>query len=269
MIRENILAYIGKRNTMSLTLKGKGKKGRNVAYIKSGRRKGQMLKLLPVEDFGVVAASGEQADIKLEKGEEFQPIPFLKTDRIYISAPSEAGKSTWIGKYLKEKRRKNKDVPIYVFSRLEDDPNLETVDMDRVVLDDDVIENPIEPEELENSVCVFDDTDTIRHKGLNKAILALRDDLLETGRHKGCNVIICNHMVCSNQKTRVVINECTSVVLFPHAGGKNGIRYYLDKYMGLNKAQIQKILTVPSRWVMVAKTYPLFAIHERGAFMLV
>jgi hypothetical protein len=55
-----------------------------------------------------------------------------------------------------------KEDEIYLFSSINHDRVLDRHDPTRIILDNDLLTDPIEPEELENSLVIFDDTDTIR-----------------------------------------------------------------------------------------------------------
>ena len=54
---------------------------------------------------------------------------------------------------------------------------------------------------------------------------------------------------------------------FQTCGGKS-IRYLLEGYFGLSKKPIQKLRTLPSRWVTILKTSPMIVLYEKGAYVL-
>ena len=68
-----------------------------------------------------------------------------------------------------------------MFSSVDEDKALDKYDVIRVELDEDLLDEPLDPIELENSLCVFDDTDTIRDKNIRNYLSSLRDHLLEVG----------------------------------------------------------------------------------------
>jgi hypothetical protein len=81
-------------------------------------------------------------------------------------------------------------------------------------------------------------------------------------------MLITSHLMSNYRETRRVLNEATTVVFFPRSGSTHQIKKFLTTYAGLEKDMIKKILKLPSRWVALYKTYPMFILHERGAFML-
>ena len=71
---------------------------------------------------------------------------------------------------------------VYVVSKLTADPSLDVNQgIRRIILDETFHESAetIEPEELRNSLVVFDDVDTINDKEVLKKIIALRNDFLK------------------------------------------------------------------------------------------
>ena len=149
-----------------------------------------------------------------------------------------------------------------------EDEVLDKFNPTRIQINEELLENPIQPEELQNSLVIFDDIDTIPDKKLNEAVRSLRDDLLETGR--SYNIYMCNtsHQLMNYKHTRTLLNESTAVTFFPKSGSSYHIKRFLKEYCGLEKKQIQKILELPSRWVTINKVYPCFILYEKGAFLL-
>jgi hypothetical protein len=200
---------------------------------------------------------------------EILPIPNPDgRECLYIAGPSGSGKSTYIGKYAKAWKKLFPQGDVIVFSRVLEDKALDQLNPMRIEINDDLIENPIEPSELRDCLVIFDDTDTIPDKDLKEAINNLKDDLLETGRHENVYVVISSHLINKNKESRVVLNECHQIIVFPSSGSAYPIRYCLKQYFGLENADISKIMKLPSRWVCVHKNYPTSIMHSKGAYLL-
>ena len=102
-----------------------------------------------------------------------------------------------------------------------------------------------------------------------KEVERIRDMLLNTGRSSGVYVITTNHQLSDYKETRDQINEASSITFFPGALGHEQIRYVLGKKLGLQKDLIQRILSLPSRWVTLYKrSTPKYILHEKGAFLI-
>ena len=115
------------------------------------------------------------------------------SSRMYITGPTNCGKSTFASKYIRElQNRHNK--PIYVFSVLPDDEPIDKLGPKRIRLDEELIKEPIELSELKNSIVVFDDIDTIKNKKLKESVQNLRDTCLSEGRHYNISTICTSHV---------------------------------------------------------------------------
>jgi hypothetical protein len=197
------------------------------------------------------------------------PLPNKKVvEKIYISAPSGAGKSTWCGNYIKEVNKMYKDEEVFVLSTITEDEALDKHHPIRIELSEEILEEPISPEEIQNSTTIFDDVDTIRDPKIRANICGLRDWLLEQGRHFNVRMLMTSHQLMNYKSTRILLNEATAVVFFPRCGSAYSIKRYLKLYGGLEPKQIKRILNLPSRWVALYKTYPMYILYEKGAYLL-
>ena len=98
---------------------------------------------------------------------EFQqvPDPHIDWEIIYITGASGSGKSTYTKNYIKEWKKLHKNGNVYVFSALKQDETLDEIKyLKRVIIDETLIEEPIEIDELANSLAIFDDIDVISKK---------------------------------------------------------------------------------------------------------
>ena len=149
--------------------------GRKIARVKGGKLDGEYLYL------NMDSNDKNKKEVVIKDG-VLIPLPNKEiVEKVYISAPSGAGKSTWAGNYMKEYRKMFKDDDIYVFSSIEKDKSLDRNDPIRITLDEDLIQDPINPAEISNSLTVFDDTDTIQNARLKHSVAVFRDWLLEQG----------------------------------------------------------------------------------------
>lgn len=234
------------------------KEGKKIAIIRGGKHDKQYIYL----------GDNGTAEINILDG-KLQVLPQNDiVEKIYISAPSGAGKSTFMGKYISEFKKLRKDDPIYVFSSIDYDKELDKHDPIRINLDEDLLEDPLQPTELENSLCVFDDTGTIRDKPIKQYLEVLQDWLLECGRHFKIRLLISSHLLSNYASTRRILNEATSVVVFPRSGtGTYHIKNFLKMYCGFDVIQIKKFINLPSRWVLINRGFPQYVIYEHGCYI--
>jgi ABC-type multidrug transport system fused ATPase/permease subunit len=235
----------------------KKKKKKNYIYISDNT--------LPSKDITITK------HITLTNG-KFQPLPNTNMiERIYITAPSGAGKSTFAGKWINEalKMSKYRDDEIILLSSIDDDKNINKFDPLVVELNASLITDPLTGEDFRNSITIFDDTDTIQNKEICKAVLAIKNFLLEQGRHYKTKMLITSHLLSDREKTRRALNECTSIVFFP-IGPTLQIRKFMKDRLGLSKQQIAKVMKLKndSRWISIYLTYPMYVISEKTIFIL-
>ena len=126
--------------------------------------------------------------IKLSAG-TFQPVMNYNAERSvnYIVGASGSGKSYYIKQWIKEYKRKFKKNGVYLFSALSEDETLDEVKPQRVCLDDAFIKEKVDLDLFKDSVCIFDDCDSIANKPLKikvytylNQILTFRSTLLIT-----------------------------------------------------------------------------------------
>lgn len=208
-------------------------------------------------------------EIKLPKGGKLIPLPNKKViERLYITAPSGAGKSTFVGSWLNEYKKMYKDDEIFVFSSIPEDEPLDKHDPIRIPLDDSILTDPLDINDYVESAVVFDDIDTIQDKGIRNTVGAFRDFLLEQGRHGDIRMLVTSHVMMNYRNTVRVLNEATAICFFPKFASPHHIKKWLKERGGVNKKQIKKILNLPSRWVVFYRTYPKYVLYERGAFLI-
>lgn len=192
----------------------------------------------------------------------------------YIAGPSGCGKTTFAINLIKSYAKIHPKKIFYLFSRTEykQDPAYNGLRANQIMLDETLISDPIDiTQELRNgSIILFDDCNTIQNDALKKVIDKLMGDIMEIGRKLDITIIITNHLVIPNEKkiARTIMNELQTLTCFPKCGSAQQITHALKTYFGLNNKQISQILNIPSRWVTVSKTYPMYVLYETGCFIL-
>ena len=189
-------------------------------------------------------------------------------DSIYITGPSGSGKSTFVSNFIEEYLRKYPERQIIVFSGKPSDPSLDKWDPLRVPLDYQIVDDPVDLDELEQSLVIFDDIDQLGDKHIQNAVWNLRDRILEVGRSKGISICTVSHQITNYKASRVCLNEADYVVFFPKSGQNYQCNYFLKNYTGLDKKQIKQIMNIPSRAVTLKKTYTMCLIYQNGCYII-
>lgn len=189
-------------------------------------------------------------------------------DSVYVTGPAGSGKSYFCSEFIEEYKKRYPKRPIILFSNKPEDEILDQWNPMRIPLNKNLVIDPIELEELEESLVVFDDIDQITDKDIQNAVWKLRDQILEVGRAKQISTCIVAHQITNYKQSRVCLNECSYVVMFCKSGARHGINYFLKKYAGLDKKTVAEIMNLPSRWVVLKKTYPMCVIYQTGCMAL-
>lgn len=249
--------------------------GDPIAYINGGEHDGKVLFCSrPEGDRRRMPCK----ELYLNKG-KFEILLNPKTrESIYIAGPSGVGKSTICGSLILVYHELNPNSPIFLFSKLTDDPAFDKLEragiISRIVLDESILETPIEVldevDPKQGALFVFDDTDTISNKGILQMISNLKRDILEIGRHNNIYSIQTSHLINGTNKndTRYILNELNKMIIFPGSGGYKQQRYVLENYWGLNRKEIDKMLETSSRWICLSKNYPQYVLTEFECYLL-
>ena len=186
----------------------------------------------------------------------------------YIFGSTGSGKSVFCSFYAKQYSQLFQDNPIYLVSNVDIDPALDPIkNLIRVPLDD-VKDGKILPTTIGNSLIIFDDVDAIVNKELAVTVELVRDNLLTLGRHYGIYVVCTSHLGLGSAHSRVPLNESSFIVSFPHGGNWHHLSTVMTKYAGLSKNQVQVLHDLPTRWILVNKTYPSYVLYEKGVYLL-
>lgn len=193
---------------------------------------------------------------------------------LYVAGSSGSGKSYYIAQYARNYLKLFPKHVVVVFSEVEEDPAFKDIDIIQFKLDDVFVQNQTEKNEhsigigdLKDSLCIFDDTDTISNKKARTMIAELKDQILQTGRHHNISMCCTSHVIQNYLKTRTLILEATHVVLFPKSGAQAQIRNFLKAYMGMNKKEIDKAMSLDGRWICCHKAAPNFIMYQKGIYM--
>jgi len=208
-------------------------------------------------------------DIKLGRKGKMVPIPNpdRESTNYYTAGANGSGKSYNMGDWMRQYKKLFPKNKIYLFKRnSRPDPafkGIKFVEMDH----EELVEDPLELEDLENCLLVFDDTARIRDKRVRELMNDLMLDALENGRKLHCSVACSNHLVADNKNTKIQLYESDILVVFPGSANAQ-ISYVAKKYVGMDAKAIQKMLHLKSRWVLISKSYPQYVMYVKGVYIL-
>ena len=209
-------------------------------------------------------------EIKIKDG-EISPFPNTdpnQTDALFVAGPRGSGKSYFCSDYISLYKKVYPKNRFILFSTKPEDECLDKLRPLRIEINDELLEEPIELDELRNSLVLFDDIDGTADKELKAELFRLYNLILQNGRSYGITVIITYHNITDYKMTRETLNNSSHCVIFPQSGATAQNKYMLKTYCGLEKYQIDKIMSLDSRWVMIKKYAPMMVIYSKGVYFL-
>jgi hypothetical protein len=210
-------------------------------------------------------------EIDLPEGHTFQQIPGnAERDVLYISAMSGSGKTYYTSEFVKQYKKKNPKNDVFLFSSIDEDKCLDSLKYIKRfnIKSKEFLECEIDAKDFEKSCCIFDDVDTIVDKAIKKKVFSILDSILQTGRHFRTTCIFTSHNACSGIQTKTILNEATSITVFPRTSGNKSLNYLCDAYLGLDKKQVQALKNVKGRYVTFIRSYPRCMLTENTCAML-
>lgn len=210
----------------------------------------------------------------------FQPLPYnlyldeAQRTSVYISGPSGAGKSHYAATFVNEikKMPKYKKHEIYLITGTSverSDPVFEESFAEYVQLD---IYDPefysLSFEDFKKSIIIFDDITAISNKNTSKFITELQKELLENSRKLDVVLININHASLDYMKTKYIIGESDTYVLFPSKAFIESVRFLESKCGIKSKEMIERIENMPTRHITIKKTAPRCLISENEIILL-
>ena len=202
------------------------------------------------------------------QGKRLELLPdFNRIEKLYIAAPSGAGKSTFASNWIRRYLEFYKDNEFIVLSCVDSDIVIDKLQPLRVNLNN-VLSDPIDIEnEMSNSIVLIDDCSCITNVHIRKYVINLLNSIAQTGRHYKITLVNVVHNLLDFHNSKTILTEATSVVIFCKSGSNKQNISYMERYCNFTKEQITKILNLPSRWVSIKRTFPNLIIHERGAYL--
>lgn len=207
--------------------------------------------------------------VDLPKNALFQQYPDTKRERDcgMIVGASGSGKSYYVNQYMKNYKKAYKKRDIYFFSVIKEDKSIDPDIVKRVRLDDTWISETLSIEDVENSLCVFDDVEQIKDIRIKQEVFRFINEILTAGRHTNTSIFLIVHYANNKSYLRDMLNEMNSFTFFPRSMNR-ALVYLLENYVGLDKQEIKKIKLLKTRWATVFKNYPNCVLTERNLFML-
>jgi len=259
---------------MSIVIKSKPEPGRiPIATIESPDPAGKNSKVsYCYVDFEIESNADEVREYRAKTGEVINWHPYVLPEQrtaIFISGISGSGKSSFarhaIDELRKQKRFKKNEV---YFITTKNVNNSEMADPAFIGLKDffplDIYREEfmdIDLADFRDCIVVFDDYNQLPAKSeLYIHITQMLKKLLELGRKQNIQLIIINHQTMDYAKTRDIIFESDTNVLFPRSN-MNATNKFISNYVSDNKALLADVSGIRGSQftpLVIHKTAPSF-----------
>lgn len=249
--------------------------GKPIAEIKANdsKKKGTIVSLSSPEEVGDVRHGFEEYSLSNARGRDYHFEVAVNTEIerqiVYVSGASGSGKSYWTRRYVDAYQKAYPKREVYLLSAISEDSSIDKIkNLHRIRLNEAFVEDTLTAEDFKDSCVIFDDCDTISNSKLRKKVMAIQDDILQTGRHFNVTAIITSHVACNGKDTRLILAEAHIITFFPSAMSIRGLKYLLESYIGLDKADISKVKNLPGRSVSYIRGYPRALVSEKEVFLI-
>lgn len=209
-------------------------------------------------------------EFKCNSDETLQQVfdPNKERSIFYLTGASGSGKSYYASNLAQQYAKQFPKNDIYLFSAVKSDPILDKIKKLMRIDLKKFMEQETDVEDFKDSLCIFDDMDSLADKNIKKKVLALQDRILQEGRHYYISAIITSHLACNGKETKMILSETHSITFYPLSLQGRNLKYLLEQYMGLNKDQISKIKKLKSRFITFIKSYPQVILSEKEVYVL-
>ena len=256
--------------------------GRPICLISQGEHKGQVCFLYQNNDSAAASASASSSGsdsteirrrtaFSLPKGSKFEVIPNTdehKRDVYYIAGASGSGKSYFVKGLIEKYRKLYPAREVYLCSQLEEDETLDSMRPKiKRISPASFLESPPVLDEFKDCMMCFDDFDSLPKAEL-QAVWNCINLIAIQGRHTHTSLAVISHYLSNYKSTKLILNECTQLVVYPQATSNHELRYLLKKKMGLEEEEIRGLKKKGSRWICFSCMYPQYMITENQVEVL-
>ena len=192
-------------------------------------------------------------------------------DVIMIGGKSGSGKSHVARNFAIRYNALHPKRPIYFISYLSEDPTIDKIsDTIERIPPEELLDEKYDIDFFTDSLTIIDDVEGYerKNKEIHNRIQNVVDMIATMGRHNSSSLLVSSHLLTDYKRTRLFLGEANHFVVFAHGASQNQLYNLLCRYSGLDKADVDKLRALPSRWVCVRTIFPITIMHEHGVYLL-
>lgn len=185
---------------------------------------------------------------------------------IYCTGLSGSGKSYYLANLIKNNFDSSQIV--YLFSPVEDDEAFAELNILQINLEsfEDTFGIPFDISLLKGSdknpsIAIFDDIHTFNNKSVRNLYLDVQKQILERGRHMNIRSINVSHNPMAGEMTKAPLRESEFYIVFPSTNYRD-TKVLLNAYTGMAKDEVEEILNLNTRGVIIKKSVPSYYIAD-------
>ena len=192
-------------------------------------------------------------------------------DTILIAGEKGSGKTTLAANFALKYKTMYPNHHLYLISPVYNNKRLMSLNPTKINMSDmdkshENFVDPdlkINPDDLKNSLVIFDDLEYYdedkERKGIMSGVYSLLNNILICGRKNNISVVYIRHCMNDYKKTITIQRESTAIFFSTKGGLISDIKRTLDK-QGYSRKQIKEILSLRSSFIGVIKSCPRYIL---------
>lgn len=213
------------------------------------------------------------ASMTLPVNSHFETVPNpdpKQRDAIFVASPAGGGKTVWCAAFVQKYRKLFPDRPVFILSKntvsddgawlaLREKDRPKQMDVTTLLADAIDIARDFPPQ---GCLLIFDDLIDAYDGKMGKAVNRTVQDALQIGRRHNISVLCTSHELTSYNRTRALLHDMHSVVLFANHTPSHSLRYFLKK-VGFDAEHIIPTLRRAGRAVQLSLRAPQWYLGDR------
>lgn len=188
---------------------------------------------------------------------------------IFIVGKSGSGKSYWMAEYGKLYMKMYPNNKIHLFSNKTSESPIDVLNANRIPLTEEALTQIFDNfTKINNCLIIFDDVDVLPDKKIEILVQKIQNQIYMLARSQKVTMLHAKHIGLDKDKSKIALAEMLGCVIMTKGISAHVARTILQKYIGIDKEAMNKILNLKSRWVYINTDDPKFYVSENKICLL-